>query len=400
MLLVHFSAVQLSPESVYAQRTSVWRYMGSNGTLGDERKAVEGLYSEGALVQGTGNSSSTSSGSAKQRRAKATFVILARNSDLWSIMESIRFMEDRFNRKYNYPYVFLNDVPFDDNFKKMTSGIISGKAEYGLIPKNQWSEHPSWIDEEKAKKAREEMTKNNVIYGDSVPYREMCRYQSGFFFRHQLLDKYEYYWRVEPNVKYFCDLDYDPFLFMQDNKMEYGFTLSIYEYIETIPTLWDTTKKFMKEFPQHIPAQNAMPFLSDDGGETYNRCHFWSNFEIGSLGLWRSQAYLDYFDYLDKAGGFFYERWGDAPVHSIAAALFLPFEKIHYFYDIGYRHEPFQHCPRGDVHKDRCYCNDAETFNEHWYSCTPKFLKEKSTRRPSVFEESKTEGQRIEGASH
>lgn len=100
MLLVHFSAVQLSPESVYAQRTSVWRYMGSNGTLGDERKAVEGLYSDGALVQGTGNSSSTSSGSAKQRRAKATFVILARNSDLWSIMESIRFMEDRFNRKY------------------------------------------------------------------------------------------------------------------------------------------------------------------------------------------------------------------------------------------------------------------------------------------------------------
>lgn len=71
----------------------------------------------------------------------------------------------------------------------MTSGIVSGKAEYGLIPKNQWSEHPSWIDEEKAKNAREEMAKNNVIYGDSVPYREMCRYQSGFFFRHPLLDK-------------------------------------------------------------------------------------------------------------------------------------------------------------------------------------------------------------------
>lgn len=62
----------------------------------------------------------------------------------------------------------------------------------------------------------------------------------------------EYYWRIEPNVKCtsytdihclvelpltrlgilfrqfhpadFCDLDYDPFLFMQDNKMEYGFT--------------------------------------------------------------------------------------------------------------------------------------------------------------------------------
>lgn len=101
MLLVHFSAVQLSPESVYAQKTSVWRYMGSNGTLGDERKAVEGLYHNGALVDGSSsNSSSTNSEPAAQRRAKATFVILARNSDLWSIMESIRFMEDRFNRKY------------------------------------------------------------------------------------------------------------------------------------------------------------------------------------------------------------------------------------------------------------------------------------------------------------
>ncbi|KAL7005165.1 hypothetical protein EMMF5_005274 [Cystobasidiomycetes sp. EMM_F5] len=176
----------------------------------------------------------------------------------------------------------------------------------------------------------------------------------------------EWYWRIEPNVKYFCDLDYDPFLYMQDRNMKYGFTISIYEYIETIPTLWDAVKGFIKEYPHHVPAKNAMAFLSEDGGESYNRCHFWSNFEIGSLSLWRSQAYLDFFSYLDRAGGFFYERWGDAPVHSIAAALFLDFDQIHYFYDIAYRHEPFQHCPNGEVHANRCYCNDAETFNDHW----------------------------------
>lgn len=87
----------------------------------------------------------------------------------------------------SYPYVFLNDKPFDDTFKKMTSGIASGKTSYGLIPEEHWSKHPSWIDEERATKAREEMVQKNVIYGDSVPYREMCRYQSGFFYRHELL---------------------------------------------------------------------------------------------------------------------------------------------------------------------------------------------------------------------
>lgn len=63
-----------------------------------------------------------------------------------------------------------------------------------------------------------------------------------FFFRHPLLASYDYYWRVEPSIKLFCDLSYDPFLVMQDEKKVYGFTLSLYEYIETIPTLWEETK--------------------------------------------------------------------------------------------------------------------------------------------------------------
>jgi len=67
-----------------------------------------------------------------------------------------------------------------------------------------------------------------------------------FFFRHQLLQKYKYYWRVEPGVTFFCDLHYDPFLVMQDEGKIYGFTISLYEYQRTIPTLWETTKSEFK----------------------------------------------------------------------------------------------------------------------------------------------------------
>lgn len=35
------------------------------------------------------------------------------------------------------------------------------------------------IDEDKASKAREEMIRKKVIYGHSVPYRNMCRFNSG-----------------------------------------------------------------------------------------------------------------------------------------------------------------------------------------------------------------------------
>lgn len=209
-------------------------------------------------------------------RMNATFVTLARNSDIWEIADSIRQVEDRFNKRYNYDWVFLNDAPFDDEFKTITTSLVSGKTHYGEIPKEHWS-FPEWIDEEKAAKVREDMKEKKIIYGDSVSYRHMCRFESGFFFRQPLMMNYDYYWRVEPSVKLFCDIHYDPFRYMKENKKKYSFVLSLYEYVETIPTLWDSTKKFMKNHPEHIVEGNTMQFLSDDGGETYNKCHFVRN---------------------------------------------------------------------------------------------------------------------------
>ena len=91
----------------------------------------------------------------------------------------------------------------------------------------------------------------------------------------------------------------------------------------------------------------------------------WSNFEIGDLDFWRGEAYSKFFDFLDKKGGFYYERWGDAPVHSIGAALLAPKDKLHFFNDIGYRHEPFEHCPMSDAHKrGKCWCTGEDNFGK------------------------------------
>jgi len=320
-------------------------------------------------------------------RMNATFVTLARNSDVWDIAKSIRQVEDRFNRKFNYDWVFLNDDDFDDQFKKVTTALVSGKTKYGKIPKEHWS-FPEWIDQQKAADVREQMKEKKIIYGDSISYRHMCRYESGFFFRHPLMLDYEWYWRVEPSVELYCDINYDTFKFMADNKKKYSFTLSLYEYIETIPTLWDAAKNFTKHFPQHIAKDNGMKFLSDDGGETYNKCHFWSNFEIGNLNWLRSDAYIDFFTSLDHAGGFFYERWGDAPVHSIAAGLMLQKDEIHFFNDIAYYHVPFTHCPTGEQYRldHKCHCDPKNNFDWNGYSCTARFYEMQGMQKPAGYE--------------
>ncbi|GMG27171.1 unnamed protein product [Ambrosiozyma monospora] len=115
------------------------------------------------------------------------------------------------------------------------------------------------------------MKENGIIYGDSISYRHMCRYESGFFFRHPLLDDYEWYWRVDPGINILCDINYDLFKYMKDNNKVYGFTITLPEYIATIPTLWDVTKEFIKENPQYVAEDNLMDWVSDDGGATYKR---------------------------------------------------------------------------------------------------------------------------------
>jgi hypothetical protein len=35
---------------------------------------------------------------------------------------------------------------------------------------------------------------------------EYANSKDRFFYKHELLQKYEWYWRVEPEIKYFCDI--------------------------------------------------------------------------------------------------------------------------------------------------------------------------------------------------
>lgn len=323
----------------------------------------------------------------KGKRPKACFVVLVRNMELYDILSSIKYVETRFNNKFTYPWVFLNDEPFTEEFKTKIREAISSEAEFDIIPKEQWS-YPASIDQEKAAVERKKMQDDGVIYADSESYRHMCRFQSGFFWRQKLMEKYDWYWRVEPNIKIYCDINYDVFQYMQDNGKAYGFTITIHEYERTIETLWSTTKAFLKKNPEVVDKNNLMKFISEDKGNSYNLCHFWSNFEIANLNFWRSPAYKAYFEYLDSTGGFFYERWGDAPVHSIAASLFLPKDTIHYFSDIGYHHVPYDNCPLDNAvySANKCDCNQDNDFTFQGYACGRQYYDAQGMKKPAGWE--------------
>ena len=97
---------------------------------------------------------------------------------------------------------------------------------------------------------------------------------------------------------------------------------------------------------------------------------------------------MKFFEHLDHAGGFFYERWGDAPIHSIAAILLLDRSRIHFFDDIGYRHEPFEHCPQADQYHNngKCSCNPMVSFDRHPYGCLKEWFRTSKEGFPPGYE--------------
>ncbi|OJJ50957.1 hypothetical protein ASPZODRAFT_57198 [Penicilliopsis zonata CBS 506.65] len=314
-------------------------------------------------------------------RANAAFVVLARNKEIDGVVQSLKSIERHFNRWWHYPYVFLNDGDFDQQFIDTVKNYTSGPVEFGKIDDSMWG-YPDWVDHEVAKEGVRKQGDAAIMYGGMESYHHMCRFYSGHFYNHPLLLKYEWYWRLEPEIKYFCDITYDPFLEMIKANKTYGFTIAVKELRETVPNifryasaykrknniesqgLWemflekreeeDETKKEEKKeepLPEEIlmsePGQNSIPDVDPEAmeGESYNMCHFWSNFEIARLDFFRSKAYQDFFEMMDRSGGFWMERWGDAPIHSLAAGILLGPGDIHYFRDFGYRHTTIQHCP-------------------------------------------------------
>lgn len=323
----------------------------------------------------------------------ACIYMLVRNMELHEALESIRKIEDRFNRRYRYPWIFLNDDEFTDEFKVLTSGMVSGSAQYGFVEPEVWNV-PGHINKTKMDECIDQMVKDDVIYGWSRSYRNMCRYNSGNFFWHPLLLPFDWYWRVEPGIDFYCDQRYDPFKFLRENDKVYGFVITITEVKETISTLFKTVKEFISQNPQHIAVNNGLAFATDKTSlrpwvsqeemedtslDGYNLCHFWSNFEIGSLNFFRSEAYSAYFKHLDQAGGFYYERWGDAPVHTLGLLALANITQIHHFSDIGYYHIPFHRCPHDEASyaSGRCLCPErtAENVDFQDWSCLPRWWK-------------------------
>ncbi|KOG96257.1 putative mannosyltransferase [Saccharomyces eubayanus] len=309
---------------------------------------------------------------------KACFVSLITEQDsMTQILLSIDEVQGKFNKDFAYPWVFISQGKIDDTKKEMIyqamTDSMNGNSEvidikFAEIPEDEWT-YPEWIDQNKA--ADSLIALVNIPDGDSRAVRYKARYLAGFFWRHPILDEFDWYWRVDPGIKLYCDIGYDLFRWMQDSGKVFGFTLSRSEAKEANDKIWDTTKKFGKDFPKFISENNFKAFITEKDSDNFNNCEFTSNFEIGNLNFYRSPAYKKFFEYIDKEGGIFYWKWTESIIHTIGLSMLLPKDKIHFFENIGFHYGKYDNCPMNDDiwEQYKCNCDQGNDFTFKKESC-------------------------------
>jgi mannosyltransferase len=112
-------------------------------------------------------------------RANASFVMLARNSELEGVLSTIESIESHFNQWFNYPYVFLNNDPFSTTFKELVSNATASPVHFGKVDGTMFG-FPEWVDENWAKEEIASQGDRGILYGGLKSYHQMCRFYSGY----------------------------------------------------------------------------------------------------------------------------------------------------------------------------------------------------------------------------
>ena len=64
-------------------------------------------------------------------QGNAAIIALVRNNELNEMSQSMRELEETFNRKFKYPWIFFNDEPFTNKFKRITTSLTDAETHYG-----------------------------------------------------------------------------------------------------------------------------------------------------------------------------------------------------------------------------------------------------------------------------
>lgn len=138
---------------------------------------------------------------------RAALVALAYEHDLGPLLSSIHQLEDAFNNRYNYDWVFFSTEPLSDEFRRFTSNATTATCIYEVVhQKDNYLKHRNnyGLHQEQSTRTSEDFpspTRGDVLEPLQT-FRQVHRWNNGPFAREKRLQTYDWFWRIDPGVRF------------------------------------------------------------------------------------------------------------------------------------------------------------------------------------------------------
>ncbi|CAF4556630.1 unnamed protein product [Rotaria sp. Silwood2] len=187
----------------------------------------------------------------------------------------------------------------------------------------------------------------------SPKYFDMCRFFTLMLPNHPLLTLFTYYWRLDAHSYIFGPKPIeDPFEIMQKRQIQYAFVMANEEADHYATGLWSLFHEFLHDHclkPSKAFHQTQTGWL---GG--YSLAIIFTNFAIANVSLFRDHSLIRaWLHTVDRNGGIYRYRWGDAPIHTLVLTQFLAKNHIVRLRYFGYMHRYEYVCADG-IEDDLC----------------------------------------------
>lgn len=247
-------------------------------------------------------------------KPKAFVYYLIQPDRIYKLSESLRSMETHFNDVYHYPVII-----FHENISAISLNLIRSSSKSDIYFQTVRFEIPDFLPRNLTQRS-----------GNSrIGYRHMCRFHAKLIYEEPIIHGFDYAWRLDDDSKILRPIKYDIFEYMRKRHLKYGYVHAVLDDLFFTVNLWESARDYINNV-------SITPYFFNNWPK--NQVYY-NNFEVSRLSLWLSDDYQKFFDYIDRLGGIYYYRWGDAPIKTIAVSIFVQQNETFHFKDIGYQHQ-------------------------------------------------------------
>ncbi|KAG5953239.1 hypothetical protein E4U53_006252 [Claviceps sorghi] len=172
-------------------------------------------------------------------------------------------LEDAFNNKYKYDWVFFGVETLSDRFRQLTSNATAATCIYEVARQNdvQPRRFNNVFHSQVTRTAIQEPSPTRGDLSEPLQgIRQIQKWNNGPFAKEKRLQTYDWFWRIEPGVQFTHDVRFDVFRFMRDHNIAYGSNRASLGPTH-LPSLSHDVKSFLEKHPDLLHAEADLSWL-------------------------------------------------------------------------------------------------------------------------------------------